>query len=935
MRRGVWSWLAAARPLRGRSCAAGALEALPVSLPGRLDEAAGRSGLLGAWVPVLVALLLIVAGAQQGLCDAAFSASPTSGMAPLLVTFTNVSTTGWCFEWTFGDGGSSDSPFPYVQHTYTHAGVYTVSLLAMDLFYGCDTEVRTNYITVTAPPPPVASFSGHPTCGTAPLTVTFTDSSTNSPTSWSWTFGDGGASTSRNPSHVYTAVGTYTVALTATNAGGSNSITRTNYISALVPPVPPEPAFTERVSVARDGTEGNDDSQWAALSADGRYAAFDSSATDLVAEDTNGWALDVFVHDRLTGETELVSVASDGTQGNADSASPAISGDGRYVAFVSDATNLVSGDTNGYRDVFVHDRQTGQTTRVSLSSTGAQGNSWSGWPVSISADGRFVAFVAGASNLVSGDTNDLEDIFVRDRQTGQTERASVASDGSQANDLSYSPSITPEGRYVAFQSRASNLVAGDTNGYRDIFVRDRQAHLTERVSVASDGTQGNNACPGDAWPYRWPSISANGRYVAFFSWATNLVAGDTNGDPDVFVHDRQTGETTRVSVASDGTQGDLGSESPAISADGRYVAFQSDANNLVPGEPIYCTEVYVHDRQTGQTERVSVDNDGTPASGTSGYPIAVSADGRYVNFASVASNLVAGDTNDACDSFVRDRVQETGFYAWPSTRGKAPLLVGFADLSPYTPTGPATAWEWDFGDGGTSAEQNPTHEYADPGVYTVSLTATCAEGSLVTTKNGYITVSFRDVAIFPADGADYWALNYILACVEANIVGGYPDGTYRPTQPVDRGQMAVYIARGLVSPSGDAAIPSGPAVPTFSDVPSDHWAYKWIEYTVSQNVVQGYPDGTYRPDQVVDRGQMAVYVTRAVVAPSGDAGVPEGPPDPTFTDVPTGHPYYKWIEFAVDEGIVSGYPDHTYRPAVIVTRDQMAVYVQRAFELPL
>ena len=255
---------------------------------------------------------------------------------------------------------------------------------------------------------------------------------------------------------------------------------------------------------------------------------FYSSASNLVSGDTNGWS-DIFVHDRQTGQTTRVSVASDGTQGNSASDKPSISSDGRYVAFKSTATNLVSGDTNGFIDVFVHDRQTGQTTRVSLASDSTQGNGDSYSP-SISADGRYVAFRSSASNLVSGDTNGTSDIFVHDRQGGGTTRVSVASDGTQGNGDSYSPSISADGRYVAFMSAASNLVSGDTC-CSDIFVHDRQSGQTTRVSVASDGAQGNN----HSW---YPSISADGRYVAFHSYASNLVSGDTNSAPDVFVHDR-------------------------------------------------------------------------------------------------------------------------------------------------------------------------------------------------------------------------------------------------------------------------------------------------------------------------------------------------------------------------------------------------------------
>ena len=270
------------------------------------------------------------------------------------------------------------------------------------------------------------------------------------------------------------------------------------------------------------------------------------------------------------GNTTRVSVASDGTQANGGSFTPSISADGRYVAFASIAVNLVSGDTNGVQDIFVHDRQTGQTTRVSVASGGAQANGPSFDP-SISADGRYVAFASNASNLVSGDTNNTGDIFVHDRQTGATTRVSIGPGGTQANRGSLAPSISADGRYVAFHSDATNLVSGVTNGTTHIFVHDRQTGATTRVSVASDGTEGNSVSIK-------PSISADGRYVAFQSIATNLVSGDTNRNQDIFVHDRQTGQTTRVSVASDGTEGNSGSNDPSISANGRYVAFQSQAN---------------------------------------------------------------------------------------------------------------------------------------------------------------------------------------------------------------------------------------------------------------------------------------------------------------------------------------------------------------------
>jgi dipeptidyl aminopeptidase/acylaminoacyl peptidase len=306
------------------------------------------------------------------------------------------------------------------------------------------------------------------------------------------------------------------------------------------------PDLTALVSLNSNGIQGSSDSLYPCISTDGRYVAFTSYATNLVENDTNATS-DIFVRDREAWATTRVSVKTDGTQGNDASSNCAISADGRYVAFESYATNLVDNDTNGKRDVFVHDRQTGTTTRVSVKSDGSEANARSEQSA-ISGDGRYVAFQSQASNLVDGDTNGLQDVFVHDRQTGATTRASVKSDGSQGNGPSYYPSISDDGRYVAFDSRASNLVDGDSNGASDVFVHDRQTGATTRVSVKTDGSEGNNDSDRS-------TISADGRFVAFASYATNLVEGDTNATKDIFLHDRQAAVTSRVSVDSGGIQG--------------------------------------------------------------------------------------------------------------------------------------------------------------------------------------------------------------------------------------------------------------------------------------------------------------------------------------------------------------------------------------------
>src|SRR6476661_2769775 len=271
-----------------------------------------------------------------------------------------------------------------------------------------------------------------------------------------------------------------------------------------------------------------------------------------------------------------VSVDSAGNQGNRGSTNPAISADGRFVAFYSEASNLVPEDTNGKPDIFVRDRLSNTTARVSVDSAGNQANSFSNDP-SISADGRFVAFTSGASNLVPGGTNNTSDIFVRDTLTNTTTRVSVDSAGNQGNRDAYGASISADGRFVAFESNSSNLVPGDPNNRDEIFVRDLSTNTTTRVSVDSAGNLGNG------YSYT-PSISADGRFVAFYSDATNLVPGDTNNTYDIFVRDTLTNTTTRVSLDSAGNQGNGYSYSPSISADGRFVAFESTTSNIVPGD---------------------------------------------------------------------------------------------------------------------------------------------------------------------------------------------------------------------------------------------------------------------------------------------------------------------------------------------------------------
>ena len=404
--------------------------------------------------------------------------------------------------------------------------------------------------------------------------------------------------------------------------------------------------ITVRVSVSTDGSQAKSDDLPSIISADGQFVVFNSTADNLVENDTNS-VRDVFVYDRQTGETTRVSVDSNGTQANNISQRDfsSISADGRYVAFSSSASNLVIGDTNGQQDIFIHDRQTGETTRASVASDGAQGSLQSTHP-SISDDGRYVAFHSYSDEFESGDTNHALDVFVHDQQTGETTRVSVNSYGTQGDGNSGGASISGNGQYIVFESGATNLVSNDTNGKSDIFVHDFLSGQTTRVSEASDGAQGNSNSS-------LPSISSNGRFIAFSSDATNLVDGENHGG-DVFVHDRLTHQTTRVSVASDGAFGNGVSDYPDISANGRFISFNSKASNLVSDDTNQQVDVFVHDRLTGKTIRASVSSDGGQCNSASVYS-SISEDGQHIAFASRADNLVIDDTNNAYDVFVRSQ----------------------------------------------------------------------------------------------------------------------------------------------------------------------------------------------------------------------------------------------------------------------------------------
>jgi hypothetical protein len=390
----------------------------------------------------------------------------------------------------------------------------------------------------------------------------------------------------------------------------------------------------ERISVTNAGAQGNGasgalGSGFPIIFGENRYVAFYSEASNLVPGDNNAKG-DFFVHDRVLDIVERVVA---GINGPSDGAILTASADGRYLAFNSLSPSLVGGDGNGTSDIFVYDRQTQTYERIG-------GNGYSSG-AHISDDGRFVAFHSHANNLVAGDTNNAPDCFIYDRDTGTIERA-LGPGGSQNNTGAIPTDISADGRYTVFYADSA-FVAGDTNGGSDAFVYDRVLDTVERVSVASGGVQANAGS-------EFASITPDGRFVAFTSTSSNLVANDTNGQRDVFVHDRLTGTTERVSVTSNGTQLNGGSQLPTISDDGRYVAFHGLATNGV-SDTNGTDDAFVFDRQTDTLVRLSSTSTGAAGNAQSAMAT-ISADGQYVTFASFASNLVAGDTNGFQDVFL-------------------------------------------------------------------------------------------------------------------------------------------------------------------------------------------------------------------------------------------------------------------------------------------
>ena len=456
-----------------------------------------------------------------------------------------------------------------------------------------------------------------------------------------------GATLRAIPSFDFEAKSSYTIRVESTDQSGLS--TQKSLLISVID-VNEAPQFKEpnyEFEVATGSKQGQGDQanngQWRpSISRDGRFIAFVSYATNLADNDNT---LDIFVRDTHSGNIIEASNTSAGDRSNGDSFNPSLTPDGRFVVFESYASNLVPEDSGSTGDVFLRDLQTGSIVRVSTSGTGVEGNARSYSPT-ISDDGRYIVFRSDASNLVEGDSNLKGDIFVKDMLTGALRRISIAIDGTQGNDHSFEPAISGDGNFVGFRSYASNIVPGGDITLENLYVTNLRTGEIHRANANSIELQGLNT----SWI---PSLNNDGRFICFPSTANTLVPGDTNSKWDVFIKDMLTGIMTRVSTANDESQGNGDSKYATISDDGRYVTFLSHSSNLAPDDTNGKADIFVKDSLTGSIMRASTTSDLNQANDAS-EELFTNKTGKFVAFTSSATNLVASDSNGVSDIFLKD-----------------------------------------------------------------------------------------------------------------------------------------------------------------------------------------------------------------------------------------------------------------------------------------
>ncbi len=404
------------------------------------------------------------------------------------------------------------------------------------------------------------------------------------------------------------------------------------------------PGPNNLVSISTGGTQQNYfvGSSDATTSKDGRYVVFSSNANNLVAGDTNN-AYDVFLRDTTANTTVRISVDSSGNQANGRSGAAVINPTGNYIAYISAATNLVAVDTNGYYDIFLYNVSTGATEIVSTDSSGNQANN-NNYSIGLSDDARFVTFSSYASNLDTAATGTYSNIFVKDRVTGTTTLLSKNTSGIAGNGDSDKPVISCSGRFVAFHSLANNLDGTDSNGYRDIILVDRlSGTVIKNITKTKNGVS------------EFPTLSCDGNYLAFDSYATNIVSGDSNNKTDVYRYDVRNGNTIRVSLNNTGSEVSQNSFYPSLSGDGNLVSFTSDepsgSSKFYSGDNNGVYDVFLRNVELSTTDIVSVSSGGTVGNGQSIMPH-ISSNGNYITYYSEASNLTTGDMNGTGDIYL-------------------------------------------------------------------------------------------------------------------------------------------------------------------------------------------------------------------------------------------------------------------------------------------
>lgn len=540
--------------------------------------------------------------------------------------------------------------------------------------------------------------------------------------------------------------------------------------------------------------QANQHSENPSISGTGRYVAFISSGTNLVAGDTNG-AGDIFVRDRQRGSTERVSISSTGQQANQGGADPMISTNGRYVTFWSGSPDLVSGDTNNAGDIFVHDRELRTTTRVSVTSSGAQIAGVWGAPA-ISGDGRYVVFMSSAAGVVAGDANGTYDVFLHDRNTATTRLISKNSQGNPGNGASVSPWISSDGSTVVFESDATDLGPSDGNANRDIYSHGIGSGVTRRVSIGMSGADSNG------WNAN-PVVSSDGRYVSFDSTASNLVPNDTNALHDVFVYDHIEGDMVRASVSPQGQQSNGTSLDAYISGNGRWVSFYSTADNIHGGpDNNGGPDIFVHDIFSGYTVKLSFGcngNDCTQESNGGSYN-PVTDDGSVVAYESDATNIDYSDTTPYRDIFTADilsgadeLISKSGNIApfatlnVTPTQGTTATTFSVSMSGTHDQNGDSITYQIAWGDGSTTNSMSGSHQYSASGGYTITATATDQHGATESRTRQVLVDNRAPVAQFsvtPSSGDRSTTFS-------ANMTGSSdPDGdslTYR----IDWGDGAV------------------------------------------------------------------------------------------------------------------------------------------------